>query len=436
MMTQRPALRAHGHRRLIILGSTGSIGTATLEVVRHVRTQGVNFEVVGLAAGNNASQLADQAASIPNGTGEPLHLALADSAASQALRLGPAQRPCVVHTGPDAAANLIQSVARPGDLVVAAIVGSAGLPAALAAIDRGCNLALANKETLVAAGEIVMRRVRQAGVRILPIDSEHSAIFQCIASDNGHHNGADGCHDRVRRVVVTASGGPFRTWTADQMRLATPAEAMAHPTWDMGPKVTIDSATMMNKALEVIEAHWLFGLAPDQIDVIVHPQSCVHSLVEFVDGSVVAQLSPPDMRMPIQYALTWPERLDGCARHVNWVELTRLDFHVPDVDRFPAIELAYEVIRRGGCAGAVLNAANEAAVDAFLAGRIGFLDIVRIVADVLDDVEPSSIETMDDVLAADRRARAAAQSRISHVSARSTARTTPNRPARDRQPLP
>ncbi len=382
-------------RRLILLGSTGSIGVNTLEVVRHLHeTESCEFEVVGLAAGANAARLLEQARAW-----NVRHVAIADESASAQLR-GVEQ----VFTGPDSPAQLIDAIAQPGDLVVGAMVGSAGMPATIAAIERGCDIALANKETLVAAGEIVMPLVKKRGVKLLPIDSEHSAVFQCLCAGRGV--------DEIARLVITASGGPFRSWTAERIERATVEEALAHPTWNMGPKITIDSASMMNKALEVIEAHWLFGLRGDRIETIVHPQSIVHSFVEFIDGSVIAQLGPPDMRTPIQYALTWPRRVDGCSHRMQWDELRRMDFQPVDHERFGAIKLAYEVIDRGGTAGAILNAANEAAVEAFIAGRIAFGAITRLVRDALASLDVRPVRTMNDVLAADRESRRHVQQRI------------------------
>ena len=369
-------------RRVILLGSTGSIGTNVLHCVEHLRQQcGVDLDVVGIAAGCRASELSEQARQFNVAT-----VALGAEDAATDLTLS---NDVNVFLGDDAARQLVDAVAQPGDLVIAAMVGSAGLPAALAAIERGCDLALANKETLVAAGELVMPAVRKAGVQLLPIDSEHSAIFQCLLSGRSL--------DEVKRLVITASGGPFRTWPADQMRAATVAEALNHPTWNMGPKVTIDSASLMNKALEVIEAHWLFHMPAEQIDVIVHPQSIVHSFVEFVDGSVLAQMGPPDMRLPIQYALTWPHRLDGCARTMNWSELTELNFEQLDHDRFPAVQFALRCIDAGGTSGAILNAANEAAVAAFLDERIRFGRIAELVAATLDGVASNPVTSLDDI---------------------------------------
>jgi 1-deoxy-D-xylulose-5-phosphate reductoisomerase len=281
------------------------------------------------------------------------------------------------------------------------MVGAAGIRPTLVAIERGCDIALANKEALVAAGAVVMPAAARAGVRIIPVDSEHNALFQCLKASTSM--------DEVRRVVLTASGGPFRAKTREEMALATVDDALAHPTWRMGPKVTIDSASLMNKALELIEAHWLFGLEGDRIDAIVHPQSIVHGFVEYLDGSVLAQLSPPDMRTPIQQAMCDPERYDGPSRKLDFAALRSLDFEPVDHARFPAIGLAHRVIAAGGSSGATFNAANEIAVAAFLERRIGFLDIAELVRDTLDATPVSAVRSLDDVLEADKAARARAR---------------------------
>ncbi len=281
-------------------------------------------------------------------------------------------------------------------MVVAAIVGAAGLHSTWAAVEAGKTVALANKETLVMAGPLVMDLARRSGATILPIDSEHSAVFQALRA---------GRQSEVRRVVLTASGGPFRQLELDQLADVTVDQALAHPTWDMGPKITIDSATMMNKALEIIEARWLFGLSPDQIDVVIHPQSIVHSLVEFVDGSVVAQLSPPDMKLPIQYALTWPQRKEGLAAALDWSVAWQLDFEPADRGRFEALPLGQEAARAGGTAGAVLNGANEAAVAGFLEGQIPFAEIVPACRSVLENHQFDAQPSLERLIQLDRWAR-------------------------------
>ncbi len=381
-------------RRLVILGATGSIGVNTLTVVRSLPD---SLEVVGLAAGSKAEAIAEQAEEldVPN-------LALSDEQAAGELRQRCPDRR--VFGGEQAATELVEAV--DADMLVAAIVGAAGLPATMAAIRKGMDVALANKETLVAAGELVVPMAREQGVRLLPVDSEHSAIFQCLQGVDGQE-----AHDAVERLVLTASGGPFRNATKEEIENATVAEAMNHPTWSMGPKITIDSATMMNKALERIEAHWLFGLGPDRIDVIIHPQSIAHSFVEFADRSILAQLGMPDMKVPIQYALTYPWRRPGCGEPLDWTRLTQLAFEPPDYDRFPSLSLAGEVVRRGGTSGAVFNGANEAAVELFLDGRIRFGRIVDLVAEALEAVPPVAVDSLATVREADRDAREAVRAR-------------------------
>jgi 1-deoxy-D-xylulose-5-phosphate reductoisomerase len=299
-----------------------------------------------------------------------------------------------VFAGPNAAAELVAAV-EATDLA-AAMVGVAGLEATLAAIKRGMRISLANKETLVAAGPLVKPLVEQHGARLIPVDSEHSAILQCLD---------DHPTQSVRRLMLTASGGPFRTWPADQIASATVEQALDHPTWDMGRKITIDSASMMNKTLEVIEAHWLFDMPGDQIDIMIHPQSMVHSFVEFADHSVLAQFGPPDMRTPIQYALTYPDRFGCCSKAMDWQGLSELTFEPPDSNRFPAIDLGHRVIDAGGTAGAVLNAANEAAVAAFLDRRISFGSIARLIEAALDAVPVRQADSLATILEADRQAR-------------------------------
>jgi len=340
-----------------ILGSTGSIGLSTLEVIA---ASGGNLRAVALSAHTNTQLLAQQARVL-----RPRWIVVTDPEA--AARHDWADLPPEVErlVGPEAVA---QVVAQPDvDVVVSAIVGSAGLRGTWAALEAGKRVALANKESLVMGGSMLPRLAKQNRAQILPVDSEHSAIFQALQV---------GRREEVRRVVLTASGGPFRAYTPRQLDQVTVGDALAHPTWEMGPKITVDSATLMNKALEIIEARWLFDLRPDQIGVVIHPQSIVHSMVEYIDGSVIAQLSPPDMKLPIQYALTWPERCSGVAAKLDWSQSLRLEFEPPDLERFEALALGLEVARAGGTAGAVLNAANEAAVAAFLAGELGFREIV------------------------------------------------------------
>ncbi|NLX21107.1 MAG: 1-deoxy-D-xylulose-5-phosphate reductoisomerase [Phycisphaerae bacterium] len=372
-------------KRIAIMGSTGSIGTSTLEVVRAL---GDTYQVVGLAGKQRWRQLAEQCAAF-----RPQAVAVADQANAQSLAglLNGATELLVGPTG------LVELAAREdSDFVVAAIVGSAGLESTIAAVRAGKQVGLANKEALVVAGSIIVPLARQTGARLLPIDSEHSAIFQSLAA---------GRAEEVRRIYLTASGGPFRTWSADQMANATLADALRHPTWNMGQKITIDSATMMNKALEIIEACWLFDLAPDSIEVLVHPESIIHSMVEFHDGSIIAQLGAPDMKTPIQYALTYPDRVPGIARRLDFTTVRRLNFEPPDLDRFPALRMGYEVARLGGTAGAVFNGANEEAVEAFSQGRIPFGRIVELIRQVLDRHTIEQNCDLDRLLAADAWAR-------------------------------
>jgi len=378
-------------RRIAILGSTGSIGRSTLEVVRHSREK---FAVVALTAHRSCDELCQQALEFG-----PRHVVVTDNEQARTFDCSRLPRGTELLTGQGAVERVVQSSSI--DLVVAAVVGSAGLTGTWAALDAGKTVALANKETLVMAGPLVTQLAATRGAKILPVDSEHSAVFQLL------ERGRDNLHPRadLRRIILTASGGPFRDWTRSEMERATVADALAHPTWRMGRKITIDSATMMNKALEIIEARWLFNLPPSQIDVVIHPQSIVHSLVELNDGSVLAQLSPPDMKLPIQYALTWPERIDSPAKRLDLTEALRLDFEPPDEDRFPALALGREVAALGGTAGAVLNAANEAAVESFLAGELSFMEIVPACRAVLDSHSFSPAPTLDELLVVDRWAR-------------------------------
>ncbi len=378
-------------RKIALLGSTGSIGCATLDVVL---ASGGELEIVALSAHQRLAQLCEQAQRL-----KPRYVVASDASMARDFDWTGLPRGTELLMG---AAGVEQAVRLAEvDIVVAAVVGSAGLMGTWAALDAGKTVALANKETLVMSGPKIMRLAAERSAAVLPIDSEHSAIFQLLASPGpSWHSRTD-----VKRIILTASGGPFRLWSATEMEQATVEDALAHPTWRMGQKITIDSATMMNKALEMIEARWLFGLAPEQIDVVVHPQSVVHSLVEFIDGSVVAQLSPPDMRLPIQYALTWPERRLSPARKLDLTQTLRLDFEPPDEDRFPALTLGREVAAAGGTAGAVLNAANEVAVERFLAGEIPFTEIVPACRSVLESHSFSAEPTFDELLKLDAWAR-------------------------------
>ncbi len=373
-------------RRVVVLGSTGSIGTSTLDVAAALPER---IEVVGLMAHSKWRELAAQCR-----TFRPAVAVITNRAAFEQIDRSEFPPETELKFGTDAACDLAQ--APDVDVVVSAVVGAAGLHGTWAAVEAGKIVALANKEALVVAGALITELAARRGAKLLPVDSEHSAIFQAI----GAHPMAE-----VERVVLTASGGPFRGRTAAELETVTPEAALKHPTWVMGPKITIDSATLMNKALEVIEARWLFGLTAEQIDVIVHPESVIHSFVEFVDGSVMAQLSPPDMRLPIQLALTHPERVPGPTKRLNWKELAQFRFEQVDRATFPALDLGAEVVRRGGSCGAVLNAANEAAVARFLNREFGFPEIVRCVRAVLNSHHYDPTPTLEGLLAFDRWAR-------------------------------
>jgi 1-deoxy-D-xylulose-5-phosphate reductoisomerase len=373
-------------KRVAVLGSTGSIGVSTLDVIEHL---GAGDRVVALAARSNWQLLAEQARKF-----RPERVAIAENADADRLRAALAETDAQLEVGPEAVRAAAELDA--AEVVVNAIVGAAGLPVSVAALETGKTLALANKESLVMAGELLTRLASAPGAEILPIDSEHSAIHQCLRACGP---------DEVQRIVLTASGGPFRTFSRAALERATPEMALRHPTWNMGAKVTVDSATLINKALEVIEAHWLFGIPAGSIDVVVHPQSLVHSMVEFRDGSTLAQLGAPDMRGPIQYALTHPERQTGRCERLDLTQTKALTFESPDTDRFPGLLLGWRCADEGGTAGAVLNAANEVAVERFLNRQIRFTDIARTTARVLDAHKASHPASLEDVLEADRWAR-------------------------------
>ena len=367
-------------RKLSILGATGSVGSSTLDLVERAPDK---FEIVALTAGSNHSALAEAALR----TGAKLAV-IADEARLPELVQALAGSKCRAASG---RAAMMEAAAGEAEWVMAAVVGCAGLEPVMAALGAGRTVALANKEALVTAGSLMIDAAARSGATLLPVDSEHNAIFQCLAGSR---------REDVARLVLTASGGPFRTSALAAMARATPEEAVAHPNWSMGAKISVDSATMMNKGLELIEAHHLFGMPAERIDVLVHPQSVIHSLVEYNDGSVIAQLGSPDMRIPIAYALAWPERMETPAQRLDLAALKTLEFESPDGDRFPALDLAREALRAGGSAPIVLNAANEVAVAAFLARRIGFADIAGSVARALDMISgaaPASIEEVIDI---------------------------------------
>jgi 1-deoxy-D-xylulose-5-phosphate reductoisomerase len=373
-------------RNIVVLGSTGSIGTNCLDVIAHLPDR---LRALGLTAHSSIETLLCQAEQH-----RPRWLAVTDALAGREIKQAQLPAGCELFAGPDAVRRM---VTHPDvDVVLSAIVGAAGLEGTWAALEAGKTVAVANKETLVMAGPLVTDLAARRGGRLLPVDSEHSATFQALQGS---------VPNAVERIVLTGSGGPFRGRTRADLAKVTPAEALRHPTWKMGPKITVDSATLMNKALEVIEARYLFNLPPERIEVIIHPESVIHSFVEFKDGSVLAQLSPPDMRLPIQYALTYPDRVPGPARRLNWRELSAWHFEQPDPETFPSLQLGYEVARRGGTCGAILNAANEAAVQRFLAGDLEFLDIPRACRAVLESHNFSPTPTLDELSAGDRWAR-------------------------------
>ena len=376
-------------KHLSIIGSAGSIGTQTLDVVRQFPDK---FKVTGLASLDEVELLSRQAAEF-----KPAAVALADKAAAEKLR-GLVPAGIKVFAGPEAASRI--ATLPKADTVVTAVVGAVGIGPTLEAIRSGKNIALANKETLVAAGALVMPAVRKAKVSLMPIDSEHSALFQCL---NGEKR------SEVRRLILTCSGGPFRGKRLEYLQSVTPQQALGHPTWNMGAKITIDSATLMNKGLEVIEAMWLYDMPLDEVDVVVHPQSIIHSMVEFRDGNIMAQLGCHDMRLPIQYALSFPERLPNDRLRLSFEEVAKLTFEKPDKEVFRCLQLAYDAARGGGTLPAVMNAANEIAVHAFLQKRAGFLDIPRTIEKVMRLCGVAPASDLASVLGADQEARAKAR---------------------------
>jgi 1-deoxy-D-xylulose-5-phosphate reductoisomerase len=383
-------------RGVVLLGATGSIGMSTLDVLARHSTR---FHVAALTANRQVELIFEQCRRFRPRLAAMLDAAAAEQLAKRLRAAGMITEVVAGAEGLEAAATLAGA-----DTVVTAIVGAAGLLPTLAAVRAGKRVLLANKEPLVIGGRVLLETAREHGAQLLPIDSEHNAIFQCLP--NGFSAGM--APAGVRRLLLTCSGGPFRTLPAERLSDVTPEEACAHPNWVMGRKISVDSATLMNKGLELIEACRLFGMSPQQVDVVIHPQSVVHSMVEYSDGSVLAQLSHPDMRIPIAHALAWPERMDSGAQSVDLFEMARLDFSAPDRQRFPCLDLAYEAAATGGTAPAILNAANEIAVDAFLDGRIAFTDIAHIIAGVLGEVTPGSDQTLAQILSDDARARYAA----------------------------
>ena len=373
-------------KRLAILGSTGSIGTQALEVVLEQKDR---FEVEVLTAHRNADLLIEQAIAH-----KPNVVVIGEESLYQKVCTALDAHSIKVYAGADALSQVVQM--ETVDIVLTALVGYAGLIPTLAAIDAGKNIALANKETLVVAGELVTQRAKEKGVNIYPVDSEHSAIFQCLTGE---------FHNPIEKIILTASGGPFRGMTRQDLETVTKAQALKHPNWDMGAKITIDSASMMNKGLEVIEAKWLFGLKPEQIEVIVHPQSIVHSLVQFQDGSMKAQLGLPDMKLPIQYAMAYPDRLPNKFERFNFMDYPNLTFEQPDFKTFRNLQLAFDAMNRGGNAACILNAANEVVVDAFLKDKIGFLQMSDIIEQTLQKCTFVANPTLTDFIASDAEAR-------------------------------
>lgn len=384
-------------RRIAILGSTGSVGRSTLDLVARNPER---YAVEALTAHSNHELLAEQARRF-----RPSFVAIADETRLEALRAALDGTGIAVGAGE---AGLVEAAARPSDWVMAAIVGAAGLRPTMAAVDRGTMVAIANKECLVCAGELLIGHAARSGATLLPVDSEHNAIFQVL---DQRQRGA------VARIILTASGGPFRTATRTALAAVTPAQAVAHPNWEMGAKISVDSATMMNKGLELIEAHHLFAMSEERIEILIHPQSIVHSMVEYADGSMLAQMGAPDMRTPIAYTLAWPDRIAAPVARLDLAAVGALQFEAPDPGRFPALTLARNALKTGGNLPTVLNAANEIAVAAFLEGRIGFLTIVDVVGSVLDRVVPASIGSLEEALDVDAAGRAAARDIIGKAAA-------------------
>jgi 1-deoxy-D-xylulose-5-phosphate reductoisomerase len=379
-------------KKIAILGATGSVGKSTLDLVERSPER---FEVVAVSAATNAEMLAG----IARRTGAGLAV-VADEACLSDLKDLLAGTGCRAAGGAEA---LIEVASGPADLVIAAIVGCAGLRPVMAAVEAGKTVALANKEALVTAGALMTDAAVRHGATLLPVDSEHNAIFQCLAGSR---------YEDVSKIILTASGGPFRTASAELIGAATPAQAVAHPNWSMGAKISVDSATLMNKGLELIEAHYLFGLPSQRIDILIHPQSVVHSMVEFIDGSVLAQLGSPDMRIPIAYALAWPRRVKTPVQKLDLAAIARLDFEQPDIRRFPALGLARDALERGGAAPIVLNAANEIAVASFLAGAIRFPEIASMVEEALSEANFVNPRSIEDVLEIDQTTRMRVESTL------------------------
>lgn len=385
-------------RSVTILGSTGSVGSSTIDLIERNPDA---YVVEALTARRNVDLLIEQAKRL-----NPRYVAIEDEEYYHTAKAGLSGSGIEVAAGADA---IVAAARRPSDFVMAAIVGAAGLAPTLAAVNRGAMVGLANKECLVCAGSLMVKEIQRNNAVLLPVDSEHNAIFQVFDFER---------RDSIDKLILTASGGPFRSLDQERMRSVTAAQAVAHPNWDMGAKISVDSATMMNKGLEIIEAHHLFDIPEGKIEVLVHPQSVIHSMVAYVDGSVLAQLGTPDMRTPIAYALAWPARMQSPQERLDLVAMAQLTFEAPDPERFPALRLAREVLKNGGSAPTVLNAANEVAVEAFLAAQIGFLDIAAIVEDVITQFSHGTMNTLDDIRACDMEARVIASQ---HLAARTSA---------------
>ena len=384
-MTKTQTDRKDVPRRITILGSTGSIGCSTIDLIKRDPEA---YKVEALTANRNVDALAEQARLL-----DAQFVAIGDPDRYEDLKLALSGSNAEVAAGPEA---IVEAAARGADWVMAGIVGAAGLEPTLEAVRQGAVVALANKECLVCGGDLMLDEISRSGATLLPVDSEHNAIFQVFDFDR---------RDSVEKIILTASGGPFRTTSIEDMAKVTPAEAVAHPNWDMGAKISVDSATMMNKGLELIEAYYLFGLPEDKIDILVHPQSIIHSMVAYVDGSVLAQLGSPDMRTPISYTLAWPQRMVAPSARLDLGKIATLTFEPPDSERFPALRLAREALKAGGAAPTILNASNEVAVAGFLDNNLGFLDIPRIVSETLEKMPVSAIRSVDDALSVDNEAR-------------------------------
>ena len=397
-MTDKLQARTDVPRRITILGSTGSIGCSTIDLIDRDPDA---YVVEALTANRSVDALAEQARRL-----NAKFVAVADPESYEGLKAAMSGTTAEIAAGPEA---IVEAAARDADWVMAGIVGAAGLEPTLQAARAGAVVAFANKECLVCAGDLMLDEVARSGATLLPVDSEHNAIFQVFDFDR---------RESIEKIILTASGGPFRSSSLEDMRKVTPAQAVAHPNWDMGAKISVDSATMMNKGLELIEAYYLFGIPEDRIDILVHPQSIIHSMVTYIDGSVLAQLGTPDMRTPISYTLAWPHRMTAPSARLDLGQIATLTFETPDSERFPALTLAREALKTGGSAPTILNASNEVAVAGFLDGRLGFLDIPRVVAETLEKMPSGVIGSVDDVLSVDAAARQVAKDIMSDTRLR------------------